>query len=87
MPGVARDAGQDSAGGAIVKGSPNVFVNNKPVARVGDQVAGHGRSPHSSPVMAKGSPNVLTNEIPTCRAGDPATCGHPATGSSDVFAN
>lgn len=87
MPGVARDAGQDAAGGAIIEGSSNVFVNNKPVARVGDRVAGHGRGPHRAPVMASGSGNVFTNNIPTCRAGDTATCGHPASGSGDVFAN
>lgn len=87
MPGIARDAGADSAGGAIIQGSPNVFANNRPVARVGDAVAGHGRGPHSGPRMAAGSGNVLTNNIPTCRAGDPATCGHPASGSSNVFAN
>jgi len=87
MPGVARDAGQDVAGGPIIQGSPNVLVNNKPVARVGDAVAGHGRGPHAGPVMAAGSKNVFTNNKPTCRAGDPATCGHPTSGSSDVFAN
>lgn len=87
MPGIARDAGTDVAGGAIVKGSPNVFANNKPVARVGDAVAGHGRGSHRSPVMSSGSGNVLTNNIPTCRAGDTASCGHPASGSSNVFVN
>ncbi len=87
MPGIARDAGQDVAGGAIIAGSPNVFANNKPVARVGDAVAGHGRGSHRGPTMAAGSSNVFTNNIATCREGDPATCGHPSTGSSDVFVN
>lgn len=87
MPGIARDAGTDVAGGAIIKGSPNVFANNKPVARVGDNVAGHGRGSHSGPTMAAGSGNVFTNNISTCRAGDPATCGHTASGSGDVFVN
>ena len=87
MPGIARDAGQDVAGGPIIAGSPNVFANNKPVARIGDAVAGHGLSPHAAPVMAAGSPNVFTNGISTCRQGDPATCGHVSTGSGDVFVN
>lgn len=87
MPGIARDAGEDSAGGPIIQGSPNVFANGKPVARVGDAVAGHGPGAHARPVMAEGSPNVFTNGIPTCRAGDAATCGDTASGSSDVFAN
>lgn len=87
MPGIVRDDGQDVAGGAIIGGSPTVFANNKPVARVGDPVAGHGRGAHRGPSMAVGSSNVFTNNIATCRAGDTATCGHPASGSSDVFVN
>jgi uncharacterized Zn-binding protein involved in type VI secretion len=87
MPGIARDAGTDAAGGAIIQGSGNVFANGSPVARVGDAVAGHGRGPHRGPVMAAGSGNVFANGIAVCRAGDPATCGHPASGSSNVFAN
>jgi uncharacterized Zn-binding protein involved in type VI secretion len=86
MPGVSRNAGQDVAGGAIIQGSGDVFTNEKPTVRVGDAVAGHGRGVHAGPVMAAGSGNVFTNGIPTSRAGDPATCGHPATGSGDVFA-
>jgi uncharacterized Zn-binding protein involved in type VI secretion len=86
MPGVSRNAGQDVAGGAIIQGSPDVFTNNKPTVRVGDAVAGHGRGIHAGPVMAAGSGNVFTNGISTSRAGDSATCGHPATGSGDVFA-
>lgn len=87
MPGIARDAGRDAAGGALIQGSPTVFANDKPVSRIGDAVAGHGPGPHAGPVMAQGSPTVFTNNIPTCRAGDVATCGHPATGSSNVFVN
>lgn len=87
MPGIARNAGVDAAGGAIVGGSGNVFANNVPVARIGDPVAGHGRGPHAGPVMAAGSGNVFANSIPVSRAGDPATCGHPASGSGNVFVN
>ena len=86
MPGVSR-ASADIAGSTIVKGSSNVFTNNLPTARIGDPVAGHGKAPHSAPVMSTGSPNVFANNIPVCRAGDIATCGHPATGSSNMFAN
>ena len=87
MPGIARDSGQDVAGGGLVQGSSNVFANNKPVTRIGDLVAGHGRGPHRGPVMAAGSGNVFTNDIPTCRAGDPASCGHPSSGSGNDFVN
>ena len=84
MPGGVRE-GIDAAGGVLIQGSPNVFTNGAPAVRVGDAVAGHGRPPHSSPVMAEGSGTVFINGIPACRAGDAATCGHTASGSSDVF--
>jgi uncharacterized Zn-binding protein involved in type VI secretion len=87
MPGIARDAGTDVAGGAIIQGSGNVFVEGKPIVRIGDAVAGHGRGPHSAPTMAQGSGNVKANGIGVVRAGDIATCGHPASGSGSVFAN
>lgn len=87
MPGVVRDTGRDFAGGPLIRGSSNVYVNNRPLVRIGDNVARHGKGRHAAPVMAVGSGNVFTNNIPTCRAGDIATCGHPANGSSNVFAN
>lgn len=85
MPGVARK-GQDTAGGTIVGGSSNVFVNGSGAARIGDAVAGHGPGIHGGPVMAQGSSTVFVNGIAVCRQGDVATCGDPATGSSNVFA-
>lgn len=86
MPGITRK-GQDAAGGVLVGGSANVFANNAAVVRIGDPVAGHGKSPHSSPVMATGSGNVFVNNIPVCKAGDTATCGHAASGSGNVSVN
>ena len=85
MPGVARKTA-DSAGGAISGGSPNVFINSYAAARVGDSVTPHGLPPHDSPTMAAGSSTVFVNGIKLCRDGDAATCGHTASGSSDVFA-
>lgn len=85
MPGVTRKSA-DSAGGTLIAGSSNVFVDGNPVVRIGDAIAGHGDSPHDSPVMAAGSGTVFVNGIAVCRAGDAASCGHPATGSGDVFA-
>jgi uncharacterized Zn-binding protein involved in type VI secretion len=84
MPGVSRQ-GADIAGGTIAAGSSNVFVNGSPIARLGDAVAGHGRGSHSSPTMAGSSSTVYANGILICREGDAATCGHPATGSGNVF--
>ena len=87
MPGVVR-VDIDSAGGAISEAKvSSVLVNGKPVAVLGCRVNGHGISPHSSPVMAQASNNVLAGGHKICRAGDVATCGHAATGSSNVFIN
>jgi uncharacterized Zn-binding protein involved in type VI secretion len=83
MPGACR-AEQDSAGGTIARGSRNVFVNDRPLARVGDQVSGHGSGKHGGPVMATGSSTVKANGISACKEGDIASCGHSATGSNNV---
>ena len=86
MPGISR-VGVDAAGGTIVGNlAPTVKVNGSPVAVKGATVSGHGRSPHSSPVMSGSSGTVKANGIAICRAGDTATCGHAASGSGDVKA-
>lgn len=85
MPGIVRKT-DDSAGAPLVGGSPNVFVNAQPAVRVGDPVEGHGLN-HDAPIMSGFSTNVFANKLEICRAGDIASCGHPATGSSNVFAN
>lgn len=84
MPGATRKA-IDSAGGKLLVGSNNVFTNNQGQVRIGDKVEGHGKGAHSAPSMAKGSSSVFVNGKAAVRAGDIATCGHPASGSSNVF--
>lgn len=86
MRGATR-VGQDSAGGVLISGSPDVIVNGSNQVRVGDLVAGHGPGVHSGPVMVSGSPDVIVNGIPSCRVGDLASCGHQSSGSADVFIN
>ncbi len=81
----ATRKGLDTAGGVLIGGSPNVFTNGASNVRVGDAVAGHGKSPHSSPRMVSGSSSIFINGISACRRGDRASCGHRATGSSNVF--
>ena len=44
--------------GVIVEGSPNVFVNSKPVARIGDATQHFGCG---SGILQGGSPNVFVN--------------------------
>lgn len=87
MPGVSRE-GVDTAGGSILNASPpTVFVNGRGIIVLGDPVTPHGTSPHSSPVMSQSSATVSAYGILICRAGDSATCGHLATGSTDVFSS
>ena len=86
MTGIAR-ATQDTAGGTITGVlAPTVFINGKPVACKGATVAPHGTGTHASSVMDEASSKVYANGIAVCRAGDKATCGHAATGSSNVNA-
>ena len=85
MPGITRRQ-IDAAGGSLIGGSSDVFVNGYGVSRLGDVVAGHGLPPHSSPVMAAASSTVFVNGRGVCRAGDAASCGDSATGSSNVSA-
>jgi uncharacterized Zn-binding protein involved in type VI secretion len=86
MPGISR-VGVDAAGSTIVGNlAPTVLVNGSPIAVKGAAVAGHGRGPHSGPVMVGASGTVTANGIPVCRAGDSASCGHVASGSGNVSA-
>ena len=85
MPGITRMT-DDSAGGVLIAGSDNVFVNKKGAVRIGDAVAGHGDAPHDAPTMEYGSSSVFVNKINVCRAGDAATCKDKASGSGNVFA-
>jgi uncharacterized Zn-binding protein involved in type VI secretion len=85
MPGAAR-VGVDAAGGTINgPGVPSVKVNGAPISVVGDAVAGHGKPPHAGPTMSGSSGTVKAGNKPVCRAGDAATCGHAASGSSNVI--
>tara|TARA_Y100000034_G_scaffold126462_1_gene177729 strand:- start:367 stop:630 length:264 start_codon:yes stop_codon:yes gene_type:complete len=85
MAGVSR-AYQDTAGGTILSGASSVNVNGLPVALMFSPVAGHGKNRHSGPQMIRSSHSVRANGRGVVRQGDSATCGHPATGSGNVFA-
>jgi|DEB0MinimDraft_6_1074348.scaffolds.fasta_scaffold29166_1 uncharacterized Zn-binding protein involved in type VI secretion len=91
MPGISRKD-DDNASGTITSGSENVKVNGKSVARLGDSVAAHPPCPlvpiHCNPTLQanNNSQTVRVNGIVINVAGDTATCGHAATGSSNVFA-
>ena len=78
------------SGYVIATGSPNVFVNGRPVAARGDVSSPHLRPGkpcpgHVAPI-ATGSGTVFVNGRPVARIGDPlAGCTLVATGSTDVF--
>jgi len=75
----------------IATGSPNVFVNNRPMAAKGDFSSPHQKPgeldcpEHVAPI-AKGSSSVRVNGRPVARVGDSLSgCTFVATGSFDVF--
>ena len=74
--------------GTIVQGSPNVFVNGRPAARLNDMVR------HSCPHCGVGwvdsaSSSVFANGIPVARSGDrvryPGGRGSILSGSSNTI--
>lgn len=75
----------------ILAGSPNVFVNGIPVARVGDDLAAHTISsgdkciPHLGQKVNAGSSRVFANKRGIARVTDSADLGTIAIGSQDVF--
>jgi uncharacterized Zn-binding protein involved in type VI secretion len=79
MPSLLRK-NLDYAGGLIITGSDNVFVNGYGIVRVNDTVASH--SGHNTTYMISGSSKVFANGRAVCRVGDLAACGHSGTGGS-----
>jgi uncharacterized protein (TIGR02594 family) len=84
MPGVSRD--NDTAGGDLIPSQSTVFANNEEVIIDNDDVAGHGPGEHAAPTIpASQNPSVYVENKLAVVQGDPATCGDPATGSSNVW--
>lgn len=84
MKGIARRQ-IDRAGGKLLEGSSNVFVNGKNAVRIGDRVENHGKSPHNAAKMIQGSSTVFCNGKPICFTGCISSCSHKTTGSSNVL--
>lgn len=73
--------GLDSAGGKQLAGGQSTLqIEGQYVVVLGDPVASHGKSPHSSAKMVEGSNWFTWNGVPVCRAGNKASCGHATTG-------
>lgn len=87
MPGIARRMVDVAARTELGFRQGSVYANEKLVTVKGDTVASHGKGKHRKPVMVGASGDVFAEGIQVCRAGDLASCGHPSTGSSDVFVN
>jgi uncharacterized Zn-binding protein involved in type VI secretion len=64
---LVRIGDSTSHGGTVMTGSPNMIVDGKPVARLGDKVS----CPiHGDTVVNSGSPTYITDGKPTARDGD-----------------
>src|ERR1700688_4861219 len=65
----------------IEEGSPNIEINGRPAARVGDKVSCR-MAVLESPVIAEGSSTVTFNGKPAARAGDRIQKGGSVTTGS-----
>lgn len=85
MPKIIRVGDPGSHGGEVTTGSPDVFANNKQVARVGDT---YNCPIHGPNEITSGSPDVFANDQAVARVGDDTACGATLQdGSPDVEVN
>ncbi|MDR3362169.1 MAG: PAAR domain-containing protein [Desulfovibrio sp.] len=80
---VARLGDTGSHGGEIISAAPTIFVNNKPIARVGDMYAcpKHGNNP-----IVTGAKSVFGQGKLVAHVGSKTACGATITsGSPDTF--
>src|SRR5690554_2812277 len=70
----------------VIAGSPDVSIDGKPVARVGDLLAPHSTPKHSPHprAIAAGSATVLINGIPAAVTGSAISCGGVTIGTGSV---
>lgn len=77
------------SGGTMTLGSPNVFINNIPVALTGTPVTPHtqGVIPHIGAVVVGTTAKTFINGVSFIRMGDVATCSDSVmSGATNVFA-
>lgn len=77
---VARINDEISHGGFIIEGSPNVEVNSRKVARLGDDVICNVHGPQ---IITSASSTVKANGIGVARLGDSISCGAVISTASD----
>lgn len=70
----------------VTAGSPDVLIDGKPVARVGDPLAPHSKPKHPPHprAIASGSSTVVINGIPAAVTGSTISCGGVTIGSGSV---
>jgi len=83
------DIGTDHSGFAptpVIAGSPDVLIDGKPIARVGDPLPPHSKPKHPPHprAIASGSSTVLINGIPAAVTGSTISCGGVTIGSGSV---
>lgn len=71
----------------IIEGSPDIIIDNKPAARVGDKLAPHAKpgSPPHDRVISTGSTTVFFNGKPAAITGSEVGCGGVIIGGSSVI--
>ena len=84
------DLGSDHEGfppTPVIAGSPDVLIDGKPVARVGDPLAPHSKPKHPPHprTITGGSSNVLINGRPAAVTGGSISCGGVTIGSGTVI--
>jgi uncharacterized Zn-binding protein involved in type VI secretion len=83
------DLGSDHEGfppTPVIAGSPDVLIDGKPVARVGDPLAPHSKPKHPphSRTITGGSSTVMINGKPAAVTGGAISCGGVTIGSGSV---
>ena len=84
MPAIARHDDANDEGGTIVSGATTVFVNQRLVAQVGNQIEPHPS--HEIADITDGSSTVIADGVAVAFVGSGNSCGHVIkTGSEDVI--
>lgn len=70
----------------VISGSPDVMIDGKPAARVGDPLAPHSKPKHPphGRTIATGSTTVLINARPAAVTGGSISCGGVTIGGGSV---
>lgn len=73
----------------VIAGSPDVYIDGKPVARLGDPLALHSKPKHPPHPRAitSGSATILINGLPVAVTGSAISCGGVMIGSSSAVTN